>query len=272
MPIEFQDATWHALAREAAMAGRLIGSGLESLRRADNSAPAVYYEAFFGLTIGLERTCKLAIVAGDYMAHGVFPTDAELKKKYGHDLIRLVAEIRARIADGRLTSHWSVPEGPEADDLVSFLTDFAKFNRYYNLSLLSGGIGANDTEPIRTWVDLVLRYHPQPPLKPSELKNIEAMADIDRKIGHNFMFMQTDERENRISDFAAGATHHLTTEHVRKEGTMMGVRLARALALSLHSLSYAGNSQGDVLPVFIEFFGILYNEDNYLKTRKRFNS
>lgn len=253
------------------MAGRLVASGLESLRRADNSVPAIYYEGFFGVTIGLERMCKLAIVVADYVHRGTFPTDKELKHKYGHDLGGLVNEVRSRITAGQLTSQWEIPSGDEADELVEFLTDFAKLNRYYNLSFLGGGSPSPGAEPIRAWVDLVMKHHPQSVPTASEARNSEMMKAMDRHVGQAFLIAQFDEHGVPIQSFESGAALGLTTEHVRKQGTMMCMRLSRALASALHSLSYAVRDPEDTLPVFSEFFGILLNEDEYLKGRKTFN-
>jgi hypothetical protein len=269
MPIALYDPAWRALSRETSMAGRLVASGLTALRRAESSVPAIYYEGFFGLTIGLERICKLIIVVSDFVHHGAFPTDAELKSKYGHDLASLKKEVQKRVAAGEVSTAWAVPAGNETDALVSFLTNFAKFNRYYNLSFL-GGANAN-AEPISDWIDLVLKYHPQGPATPGQANNLNGMRFLDATIGHAFLISQLDDHGNIINNFESGAVHHLTIEHVQREGTMMCARLARSLADCLASLGYARTAAGDVLPVFSEYFGIILNEDNYLRGRKTFN-
>jgi hypothetical protein len=54
------DLKFIALNREAELAKRLTCSGLSALRKATPARPGVYYEAFFGISIGLERLAKLA--------------------------------------------------------------------------------------------------------------------------------------------------------------------------------------------------------------------
>jgi hypothetical protein len=68
-----------AFNREAELAKRLTCSGLTARRKATPSAPGIYYDAFFGLSIGLERLAKLAWLIDECIRrNGTFPTDKEL--------------------------------------------------------------------------------------------------------------------------------------------------------------------------------------------------
>lgn len=269
MPIELYDPTWRALSRETSMAGRLLGSGLTALRRADSSVPAVYYEGFFGITIGLERVCKLVIVVSEFIKHGVFPTDAELRNGYGHDLKELVSEVQRRIIRDEVSTSWPIPAGAEADAVVGFLTAFAKYNRYYNLSFVGGA--THNAEPISDWIDLVLTYYPQSANTRRQATDLAGMRSLDKVVGRALLINQIDNHGNPIRTLESGAMHQFKVEHVQRHGTMMCARLARSLADCLGSLSYAETVSNDVLPVFNEYFGIIFNEDKYLSGRKTFN-
>lgn len=48
------------LANEAALTASLLGNGLNSLRRADMYNKGLYYQAFFSLSIGIERLLKFS--------------------------------------------------------------------------------------------------------------------------------------------------------------------------------------------------------------------
>lgn len=270
MPIKVYDATWRALARETALAARLVGTGLGALHRAEAANAGLYYEGFFGVTIGLERLCKLVIVVSDYVTTGAFPTDAELKSRYGHDLSTLVKEVGVRLESGKVTSQWPIPDDEEHIELMALLTDFAKISRYYNLSALSGGMAPAD-DPIPRWFDLVLKHHPQPPLTQSQRRNLVGFELIDHLVGARMHVLHSDEHGGAIGDIVTGARYGIKVEHVQRQGTMMCVRLVRPVADALASLSYARPTAKDEIPVFSEFLTMFLNEDSYLRTRRTFN-
>jgi hypothetical protein len=58
------DTRFVALNREIELAKRLTCSGLSALRKATPARPGIYYDAFFGISIGLERFAKLAWLCG----------------------------------------------------------------------------------------------------------------------------------------------------------------------------------------------------------------
>src|SRR5262245_16310650 len=61
---------WHAVAREAALAAEHLGSGATILGKANYAHHAHYGQAFFDLTIGIERAAKLAFVVDYALDHG----------------------------------------------------------------------------------------------------------------------------------------------------------------------------------------------------------
>ena len=74
------------LANEASLTASLLGNGLNALRKADIYNKGLYYQAFFSLSIGIERLLKIILITQYRCAHeGDFPVDLDLKK-IGHDL------------------------------------------------------------------------------------------------------------------------------------------------------------------------------------------
>jgi hypothetical protein len=87
---------WRALGREAALASEHIALGVSALGRANHSQYAYYSEAFFALSVGLERSCKLGLVV-DYALRngGTFPRTPDVRA-FGHDLERLLKRMDRR--------------------------------------------------------------------------------------------------------------------------------------------------------------------------------
>ncbi|MDR0782990.1 MAG: hypothetical protein LBE83_04435 [Propionibacteriaceae bacterium] len=102
MTITQKDATWMLLSREAALSTRLLESGLTDIRHAYFGLPAAYYEAFFSLSVGLERVAKLVIAVCRYIKSGSFPADREMRQTYGHDLVLLFSALNDLEAHGEV--------------------------------------------------------------------------------------------------------------------------------------------------------------------------
>src|SRR5262245_9371738 len=85
--------TWLALAREAATAAEHLAIGATALGQANYAQDARYGQAFFALSVGIERSCKLALVVDHAVEHlGVFPTN-EGVLRYRHNLRRLLDRL-----------------------------------------------------------------------------------------------------------------------------------------------------------------------------------
>jgi hypothetical protein len=79
---------WHAIRREAALVRHLVGSGVTALGRASYADKlGEYYTAFFGLSVGLERLCKLALVADHAISHNGGMPQEGVVSRFGHKLL-----------------------------------------------------------------------------------------------------------------------------------------------------------------------------------------
>jgi hypothetical protein len=102
---------WQALCLEAGLAAEHLGSGVTLFSKANYAHNGNYFLAFFDLSIGFERTAKLAVIVDYYIKNSsAFPTNQILKNKYGHNLIALLDETD-KIAEsmphmGKPTSHF----------------------------------------------------------------------------------------------------------------------------------------------------------------------
>jgi hypothetical protein len=81
---------WHALGREAQLAGTQLASGITILGKANHAQKGLYTQALFALSIGFERLGKLILVTEYAIENkGSWLTDEQLRKK-GHDIAGLV--------------------------------------------------------------------------------------------------------------------------------------------------------------------------------------
>ena len=127
------------LANEAALTASLLGNGLNALRKADLYNKGLYYQAFFSLSIGIERLLKIIVVNKYRVNHDeAFPTDINLRE-FGHDLIKLCEYTGIKLESN-----------PLHIKLVKFSNDFAKKSRYYNIdSMMNTIVGYYD--PLYDW-------------------------------------------------------------------------------------------------------------------------
>jgi len=131
-----------ALDNELRTAFSLLKHGLASLQAID-MANDFYQLPLLLIANGLERLCKCALVLKYHSDMGHFPSKEELKKKWGHDVKRLVNDITstchppeylkrpiARADRDFLTSE------PLLDKFLDCLSSFGKGGRYYDLDLI----------------------------------------------------------------------------------------------------------------------------------------
>lgn len=127
------------LANEALLTSSLLGNGLNSLRKADLYNKGLYYQGFFSLSIGIERLLKIIVINKYRVDHDeAFPTDIN-PRDFGHDLIKL-----CEYTDIKMNSN------PLHIKILTFLNDFAKKSRYYNIdSMMNTNIKYDD--PLSDW-------------------------------------------------------------------------------------------------------------------------
>lgn len=127
------------LANEASLTASLLGSGLNALRKADLYNKGLYYQAFFSLSIGIERLLKIILINQYRVNHdGAFPTNIN-PREFGHDLIKLCKYTGIEFESNSLHIQ-----------LIAFLNDFAKKSRYYNIdSMMNANVKYDD--PLSDW-------------------------------------------------------------------------------------------------------------------------
>ncbi len=265
-------AEWHALGREAALAAEQLASGATLLGKANHAQKGLYLQAFYGLSIGLERVAKLVAVA-DYVIenHGQFPNNNDLKK-IGHDIIVLLKYCDHLSIKWRNGKNYSErPNLAIHKGIVETLTEFAICSRYYNLDFITGSEAKKFPEPIGAWWQrvgepILLKHYNQRQRKKDEAKGKfinSLLSDITFVLHH-------DEQGKQINNLEAMMMQTGATRIVQKYGRLYTLQIIRWLAFLIADLSHIGAYQHRIEPLLglDEYFGIFMNNDAYLKDRK----
>lgn len=265
---------WNAFAREAGIAGHSISSGLEALRKANYADKGLYNQAFFGLSIGLERLLKLIVIL-DFalLNNGTYPDDAYLRR-FGHDIERLY--IEARTVHRRLANperRYEFPIGGLEDDTIAFLAKFGTSTRYYNLNFLAGrSQPAKAMDPIAEWSRSigaqVLTRHYTKTRREQDQRNaalIGALMDPVSLIRHS-------TEDGTLLETAETASLRTGENKImQKHGTFYCAKVVRFAYMIMYDLQHEAQRAGlDDVPALHEFFFPFLNDDAYLKSRKTF--
>lgn len=265
--------TWQALAREAGLAAEHLAIGASALGKANYAQHAYYGQAFFALTIGLERAAKLVLVVDHALEHnGIFPPHSVLRA-YGHNLKELLEqadEIAKR--RGLSTAEDRLPRTAIHDGIVEVLSDFANnITRYYNLDLVTGAPRtAKQGNPVRAWFELViipvLAAHYRPRHKERHQRNARLIAQL---LDAHTMVLHHAETGNVLDSVYEASMQTGITDFAKPYTRMYVMQIARFLARLLSELGYvAYRSQLDTVPHLSEIFAIFNNSDTYFRQRK----
>ncbi len=265
------DAQWRAVQREAQLAAEQIAHGVTALGRANHAQTGHYTQAFFGLSIGLERIGKLIFLADHAIKNdGAFPTDNELRR-IGHNLESLLPMCEL-IGSGLDSDREYIarPVDPIHRGIEQVLSLFATKLRYYNLNHLAG-TGQDQQDPVALWWDKVATPICDRHYSKQQRKKVEADAAImEDSFGDKSMVVHSTEGGESIQDlytlFACGGA----TRVVQKYGRLYSLQIVRWLSSMIVELSHRG-AYGQRIEALLgphEPFGIFVNEDKYLRDRK----
>ena len=126
--------------KEAALASSSLGNGLYYLRRSDMHQKGLYYQAFFSLSIGIERLLKLVYMR-KYQSEnrGKYPSK-RLFRELGHDIYSMYKSIDEEF----------LLQNPISHEILKILSDFATTDRYHNLNVI-GNPSDMSIDPLVKW-------------------------------------------------------------------------------------------------------------------------
>lgn len=265
---------WQALALEAGLAAEHLAAGVTTLGKANYAHKGLYFQAFFDLSIGFERTAKLAIIIDDYIANNkTFPTNKTLKNKYGHNIVALL-EKTDQIAESRIHNGKSnrLPCTIIHKGIIKTLSEFADKSRYYNLDYLTSrnNVAAQSDDPLKVWYENVIvpilnRHY----TKRQKDKHINNARIIDAMLS-DFALVRFHAEDGHALDTAFDASLQTAqTKFAKSFSRMYVMQIMRFLSLLLSDLSYVTVEKGyEDIPYLNDFFGIFFNDDKYFKSRK----
>ena len=257
---------WTAVAREASLAAEHLGIGVTALGRANYAFPAFYSQAFFALSIGLERSCKLALAINYAISnHGQFSTEQALRG-YGHDLKALLQACSQLSA----CKH-TLPASPIHNAIVDIISSFASnITRYYNLQVITESLSSAQVEdPMTQWQKKVVEPILTSCCKPKQIQEVHQRARAIDDILNPFTLIRHTavDGTSLTTPYQASRQTGLTklsTPYVR----LHVLQIARPIAELLAELGYQAQSQKiDDVPNLADFFNIFMSDDKYFRTR-----
>jgi hypothetical protein len=237
------------LANEAALTSSLLGNGLNALRKADLYNRGLYYQAFFSLSIGIERLLKIIIVNQYRVVHDeAFPTDIN-PREFGHDLTKLCEYTSIKFESDSL--HIKI---------VVFLNDFAKRSRYYNVdSMMNTNMKYDD--PLSDWYLLcedILNFS-------KKKKTIQHKQELANLLDTVSLVRFNDLQGNEITNAMGLLEEFETRDIIQSYSVQLMFEIITKLVNEIRILE----SKKYMMPVLSEFFQLYHKYWKPYEIRKK---
>ena len=267
--------TWLAIHREASLAAEHLASGATLLGKANYAQQSYYYQAFFALSVGFERSAKLALAVDKYLQDGHFPTESELRD-FGHKLDALLAEMDSLARRRGLTGDWAtLPNSAIHVGIISVLSDFASnVTRYYNLDLLTRAPRLRGvTDPLMSWHEKVFVPVSEIHYTAKCRAKVEANAQlVEELMGGHALVRHVSETGDPLTDVSAASALTGMTEAVQPYVRMYVLQIARFIDSVMSDLGNASMQQScEDIPYLSDYFSIFCNDDALFKGRKNWS-
>lgn len=263
---------WIALCREAAISGQSISLGLNSLRKANCAMTGLYSYAFFSLSIGFERLLKLIFLIDHKIKNGEYPEEKKFREDFNHDIYKLykyALTVHKRLPNKE--KRYEISSNGIENNILIFLSKFAKTTRYYNLNYLSDRDKKSFLDPISEWYNnigkQIIDNHYS--IKQKQKDNIQA-TKAQKFYGDFVLVRHTAEDGSSLDDLESLIRQSDNNKIVQKYGTFYCAKIARFLYIILHDISFEARKHDFEIPYLDEMFFPFMNEDKYLLSRKTF--
>jgi hypothetical protein len=259
---------WQPLIREAALIAEHLAIGATAIGHANFERTADYAQAFFALSVGIERGCKLALSLDAAIGSGGQFLSSKDLRDYGHDLPRLLAtvvDIAERRGLGGVLPQTDIHRG-----IITTLAGFAtNVTRYYNLEALASDareIPAED--PIAQWhshvTRPVLRVHYSERQRERDRRRTQPVAVQDEIYFFVDFRSEGGEPIRSVADLRRSAAE---ARIARRWERMYVLQLARFLGQAIGTLGSVAQADGLEIPFLYEFFEIFQADDQYFRDR-----
>lgn len=234
------DKTVDLLLKEAGLITSCIEQGLTSLRKASFQNKASYYQAFFLLTIGIERLLKIIIITKYRIDGDELPSNKDLKD-YGHNIGKLFQKVvnEQRPNDNFLDSDEIYKQ------ILNCLSRYALVSRYYNLDTITNAKRSED--PVHEWKkiqNIIEKRHGKP-------RDLTYLSRETQNILNNKLFISmTNEQDENIDTATNYLLEFTNLDKVQGYSVLYLYQIICYLVDILNELSYKKH----MLPYFTEFF------------------
>lgn len=239
MGITEQDAIknpqWCFIRKECTLVRGLIGSGITELGKASyRDGEWHYYNAFFSLSIGIERLAKLIL-----LADGIITNEGALPKKktvtgQGHNLGKLLCEVDKISTRHTTNLIYPCQFNDISKAIIYCLNSFAnaKQGRYFNIEALWDKNTSNKIEPIEQWwqkiAEPILDAHYYNKDVEQGAKNYTSLV-LDRMQAYHSLFY-LDETRKEIKNPRDALIRMHKTEIVQKVSCFYTLTIMRWMA------------------------------------------
>lgn len=265
---------WHFVKQEAQLVRHLLGSGATALGRANYAdKKGEYYTAFFALSVGLERLCKLILVINSAIENGGQMPSQDVVRRYGHQLEKLIDAVAAAATHQSISQNHNRPVNAIVSAIISNLDAFAdaRRGRYANFEAL-GDPNLTSHEPISKWWNEVaeptLDQHYQGTKTQARVESNARL--IDQLIGGFTLVHHTSETREMMTDVETASRRTGQTAIVQKWTRYYTLTLIRWLSDVYKEIAYKAVYEKGYDAFFgsWEFFDTFLVDDSFLRTRK----
>lgn len=264
--------TFVLLQQEAYLARGNLSAGLTSLRNATFPDKAAFYPGFFNTSIGFGRVMKLIVAVDHMLQNNYIPPSKRQLKAYGHDLVSLYTSCIAAAQRIGLSAVNAPPRGSIEESILSFLSEFAIWSRYYNLDSLQT-VATTYTDPLATWdaiLESVLAADVPTEKTDQKLQQARLAHDLLANHVHALQHGMSGSLLTLPEVFSAPVKHQLAAPYAM-------VRIFRLLTPLLQTLGELGHLSfygpppppTPQAPLFHEFFVHFQGTEGEIRRKKR---
>lgn len=259
----------NALNKEALFTCEMLCHGVTQIRNANYANKGIYFQSFTSLSTGLERIGKICLMLDYCLKHsGNYPNYNYMKNEIGHDIEKIYIQL-LKIID-MYSFELTYIQDLEKDiykDILNILSRFAKGDRYSNIDFIANKRSYND--PVKMWnkkVDLQF-YNNFVSQKKKDIIKHNAKT-IDSLIGDFTAVIHTGEDEKDIRSVEDAVFRTGIFEAVAPYRQFYVFHIIRFFVEILFNLQDKMIERGFEIPYFVDIFGVFFNDDRYIKTRK----
>lgn len=265
---------WHFVRQEAQLVRHLLGSGATALGRANYAdKKGEYYTAFFALSVGIERLCKLILLVDHATENGGQMPSQSVVRRYGHHLKQLIDTVDSVATHRSIDPDHRRPVESTVSAIISNLDAFADAGRgrYANFEAL-GDPNLTSHEPIGKWwtevAEPILGQHYRGTKTQTRVDSNAQLIDL--LIGDFTLVHHTSETREMVTDVATASRRTGQTAIVQKWARYYTLTLIRWLSAVYKEMAHkAVYEKGhDAFFGSWEFFYTFLVDDSFLRTRK----